>query len=47
MVSFSSIRASIKRKLIKRINGNPKMLDEISEKIEQICSHEFGDYVEL
>lgn len=46
-INYDKIKSSLKRKLIKRVNSNPKMIDDVYDKVEQVCTNEILDYVEL
>jgi hypothetical protein len=32
-VNYDKIKSSLKRKLIKRVNSNPKMIDDVYDKV--------------
>lgn len=33
-INYDKIKSSLKRKLIKRVNSNPKLVDEVYDRIE-------------
>ncbi len=46
-INYNKIKSSLRRKLIKRVNANPKLIDDVYEKVEQICSKEIVNFVDL
>jgi hypothetical protein len=46
-INYNKIKSSLRRKLIKRVNANPKLIDDVYEKVEQICSKEIANFVGL
>jgi hypothetical protein len=46
-INYHKINSSLRRKLIKRVNANPKLIDDVYEKVEQICSKEIVNFVDL
>lgn len=36
-INYDKIKSSLRRKLVKRVNSNPKMIDDVYDKVEEIC----------
>lgn len=37
-INYDKIKSSLKRKLIKRVNSHPKLIDETYDRVDDICS---------
>lgn len=37
-LNYEKVRSSLRRKLIKRVNSNPTIIDDAYNRIEQICT---------
>lgn len=36
-LNYEKVRRSIRRKLIKRINSNPTLVDDVYKKVDELC----------
>lgn len=42
--NFASIKKALQNKLVRRVNGNPKMMNEIYRQIRKICKEDWHEY---
>lgn len=47
LINYGSVKRALKNKLVKRVNSNPYLLDQVYRKIEQIVDEGKVDYDQL